>query len=407
MEKKLYPFKFIPIQSLKPWGGSALVNDLKKKFVEVDENGDEVLLGPDAKVGESWEIADMGIEDSVVANGWLAGNTVSELMDTYLERVVGEEVYKYFGRQFPILVKFLDVQGRLSLQVHPDDEIAAERYDSLGKPELWYVLDAKPGSKMYLGFNKEMTAQEFYDRCNNGTIEEVLNVVYPKKGDSIYVAPGTVHSADGGLLLVEVQESSDMVFRLYDWGRENDPATARPMHLEEAIDMIDYRPYDQSLYKKGPLWGESCSCEPSAVDILHESPQFNVTKLNLTDPLHIYTEKFESFIIYVCAEGAASVQIPSTKENGEAFMENYEFAAGETILVPADMPDFYLVPRDRSTVILEVVSRPAEELDDYIDPDTDAFLENEDYEGLEDGAFDDDDEAAHSNRGASPLNFFS
>ena len=407
MEKKLYPFKFIPIQSLKPWGGSALVNDFKKKFVEVDEDGDEMVLGPDAMVGESWEIADMGIEDSVVANGWLAGNTISELMDTYLERIVGEDVYKYFGRQFPVLVKFLDIQGRLSLQVHPDDEIAAERYDSLGKPELWYVLDAKPGSKMYLGFNKEMTAQEFYDRCNNGTIEEVLNVVYPKKGDSIYVAPGTVHSADGGLLLAEVQESSDMVFRLHDWGRENDPATARPMHMEEAIDMIDYRTFDQSLYKKGPLWGESCSCEPSAVDILHESAQFNVTKLNLTDPLHIYTEKFESFIIYVCVEGAASVQIPSTKENGEAFMDNYEFVAGETILVPADMPDFYLVPRDPSTVRLEVVSRPTEELDDYIDPDTDAFLENEDYEGLEDGAFDDDDEAAHSSHGASPLNFFS
>ena len=407
MEKKLYPFKFVPIQSLKPWGGSALVKDLKKKFVEVDENGDEKILGSDVLVGESWEIADMGIEDSVVSNGWLAGNTISELMDTYLERIVGEDVYKYFGRQFPILVKFLDIQGRLSLQVHPDDEIAAERYDSLGKPELWYVLDAKPGAKMYLGFNREMTAQEFYDRCNNGTIEEVLNVVYPKKGDSIYVAPGTVHSAEGGLLLIEVQESSDMVFRLHDWGRENDPASARPMHLEEAIDMVDYRQFDQSLYRKGSLWGEPCSCEPSAVDTLHESAQFNVTKLNLKDPLHIYTEKFESFIIYVCAEGAASVQIPSTKENGEAFMDNYEFTAGETILVPADMPDFYLVPRDPSTVILEVVSRPTEELDDYIDPDTDAFLENEDYEGLEDGAFDDDDEAAHSNHGASPLNFFS
>ena len=407
MEKKLYPFKFIPVPSLKPWGGSALVKDLKKKFVTVDDNGDEIVLDEDALVGESWEIADMGIEDSVVANGWLAGNTISELMDTYLERIVGEDVYKYFGRQFPVLVKFLDIQGRISLQLHPDDEIAAERYDSLGKAELWYILDVKPGSKIYLGFNREVTAQEFYDRCNNGTVEEVLNVVYPKKGDTIYIAPGTVHSADGGLLLLEVQESSDMTFRLYDWGREHDPATARPMHLEESIELIDYKPFDQNQYIKGPLWGESCSCEPSAVDILHESPQFNVTKLNLTDPLHIYTEKFESFIIYVCVEGAASVQIPSTKENGEAFMDNYEFAAGETILVPADMPDFYLVPRDRSTVILEVVSRPAEELDDYIDPDTDAFLENEDYEGLEDGAFDDDDEAAHSHSGASPLNFFS
>ena len=167
MEKKLYPFKFIPVPSLKPWGGSALVKDLKKKFVTVDDNGDEIVLDEDALVGESWEIADMGIEDSVVANGWLAGNTISELMDTYLERIVGEDVYKYFGRQFPVLVKFLDIQERISLQLHPDDEIAAERYDSLGKAELWYILDVKPGSKIYLGFNREVTAQEFYDRCNN------------------------------------------------------------------------------------------------------------------------------------------------------------------------------------------------------------------------------------------------
>ena len=115
-----------------------------------------------------------------------------------------------------------------------------------------------------------------------------------------------------------------------------------------------------------------------------EGHPFNVAKINLTDPLHIYTENFESFIIYICIEGAASIQVPSTKENGEAYMENYEFAKGETILVPADMPDFYLVPRDRSTVLLEAVTMPAEELDEYIDPSTEAYLEDEDYEGLED-----------------------
>jgi mannose-6-phosphate isomerase len=141
------------------------------------------------------------------------------------------------------------------------------------------------------------------------------------------------------------------------------------------------------------------------IESLVECPQFNVSKINLTDPLHIYTEQFNSFIVYVCLEGAASIQVPSTKENGEACMENYEFTKGETILVPADMPDFFLVPRDRSTKLLEAVTRPAEEIDEYIDPDTEAFLENEDYEGLEDGAFDDDDPQTPA--GASPLNFFS
>jgi mannose-6-phosphate isomerase len=208
-----------------------------------------------------------------------------------------------------------------------------------------------------------------------------------------------------------------MTFRLYDWGREFNPATARKTHLEEAIDVIDYRAFDFGLYRKGPLWGEEASCEPchtgatehdhdhGPVETLVESPQFNVTKLNLTDPLHIYTEKFESFIVYICLEGAASIQVPATKENGEAYMENYEFRKGETILIPAELPDFYLVPRDRSTVLLEAVTRPEEDVDEYIDPSTDAFLENEDYEGLEDGAFDEDEPSAP--KGASPLNFFS
>ena len=398
MEKKLYPLKFVPIPSRRPWGGSALVKDLGKHFVECDEDGNETVLGEDVLIGESWELADMGIEDSVVENGWLAGNTISEIMETYLERIVGENVYNYYGRQFPLLIKFLDINDKLSVQVHPDDEVGAERYDSLGKTEIWYVMDAKPGAKVYAGFNREVSAQEFYDRCHNGTVEEIMNVIYPKAGDAIFVTPGTVHAADGGILIAEIQESSDMTFRLYDWGREFNPATARKLHLEEAIDLIDYNAFDQGLYRKGPLWGEEASNEPchkgeceehhhdegQVVETLVECPQFNVSKLTLTDPLHIYTEKFESFIIYICIDGAASIQVPGVNEKGEECMQSYDFAKGETILVPAEMPDFYLVPKDKSTVLLEAVTRPVEAADEYIDPETEAFLEDEDYEGLED-----------------------
>ena len=408
MEKKLYPLKFLPLAAKKPWGGSVLVDGMGKRFVECDQEGNEVVLNGDVLVGESWELADMGWQDSVVAEGWLAGNTISEVMETYLERIVGEKVYNFYGRQFPVLIKFLDIQNKLSVQVHPDDEVAAERYDALGKAELWYVMDAQPGARMYCGFSRDVTAQEFYDRCMNGMVDEILNVIYPKKGDVIYVKPGTVHAADGGLLVAEIQESSDLAFRLYDWGREHDPETARPIHLEEGIDVIDYKAFDNSLYRKGALWGEEAAHEHGPVDSLLEIPQFNVSKVRLTDPLHIYTEKFESYIVYVCVEGAASIQVPSTNENGEACMQNYEFSEGETILVPAEMSDFYLVPRDRSTLLLEVVTRPDDEIDDYIDPDTEAFLENEDYEGLEDGIFDDDDDDRPSApAGASPLKYFS
>lgn len=430
MEKKLYPFRFIPVASRRPWGGNALVQVLGKEFVECDDEGNEVILGADVKIGESWELADMGIEDSVISDGWLAGNTISEVMETYLERVVGEDVYKYYGRQFPLLIKFLDINDRLSVQVHPDDEIAAERYDSLGKAEIWYIMDARPGAKIYAGFNRDVTAQELYDRCHNGTVEEILNVIYPKKGDALFIAPGTVHAADGGILVAEIQESSDMTFRLYDWGREFNPETARPLHLEEAIDIIDYRAFDPAMFRKGPQWGEDASHEPCRASECHchedghechchghehdhgdkvtetlvERPEFCVTRINLTDPLHIYTEQFESFIVYICVEGSASIQIPSTKENGEAAMENHELVKGDTVMVPADMSDFYLVPRDRSTVLLEAVCRPTDEVDAYIDPETEAFLDNEDYEGLEDGLLEEDEASEPS--GASPLGFF-
>ena len=272
-----------------------------------------------------------------------------------------------------------------------------------------------------------------------------MNVITPRKGDAIYVAPGTVHAAEGGILIAEIQESSDMTFRLYDWGREFNPATARQMHLDEAIDLIDYKKFNEGLYRKGPLWGESASAEPCVVppsfmtcncgdehcncgpdctcgcqegkectcegectcgchaeetahhhcashhhddkiaEILVESPQFNVTKINLKDPLHIYTEQFGSFIIYMCPEGEASIQVPVKNPDGTEAMDNYIIRTGETILIPAQMGDFYLVPRDRDTVLLEAVTRPVDEVDGYIDPETDAFLEDEDYEGLEDG----------------------
>ena len=423
MEKKLYPFKFIPVASRRPWGGSNLVEKYGKEFVECDDEGNEIVLGTDELIGESWDIADMGFEDSVLSNGWLAGNTISEIMETYLERVVGDNVYRYYGRQFPLLVKLLDINGKISVQVHPDDEIAAERYDALGKSELWYVLDTHPDTKVYMGFRKEVTAQELYDKCHDGTVVDLLNVIHPKKGDVLYITPGTVHAVDGNIQIVEIQESSDMTFRLYDWGREKNPMTARPMHLEEAIDIIDYQPYDMCKYRKGPLWGEEASYDPccshhdhdcdhehhahegQTVEALLDSAPFIVSKLNLTDPLHIYTEQFGSFIVYVCVEGAASVQVPSVRPDGEACMDNYEFKKGETIMIPADMPDFYLVPRDRSTVLLEVASSIDEELDAYIDPDTDPYLEGEDYEGLEDGAFDDEEEDKGP-VGASPLGFF-
>lgn len=381
-KKQLYPLKFIPIPSKRVWGGSNLIKKLGKEFYEADENGNERKLTADEAIGESWEIADMGAQDSVVANGWLAGNTISELMETYLDRIVGEDVYGRYGRQFPLLIKFLDIQNKLSVQVHPDDEVAEQRYDSLGKSEIWYVLDAAEGAKVYAGFNREISAQELYDRCHNGTVEEVLNVLHPKKGDALRIVPGTIHAADGGLLIAEIQESSDLTFRLYDWGREFNPKTARKMHLDEAIDLINYSKFDDSLFIKGPLWGDECKVD-GPVRELAKCPQFTVNEMKVSTPLQISKEKFNGFIIYMCIEGGASIQVSVPDGKGGKTTESTEVHKGDTVLVPADMPDFFIVPTKRDTLLVEAMVERQEEVDSYINPDTEPYLEGEDYEGID------------------------
>ena len=380
-KKQLYPLKFIPIASRRVWGGNSLIKVLGKDFVEADEDGNEVHLTENDLIGESWELADMGEQDSLVSNGWLAGNSIGDIMETYLDRITGDSAYAWFGRQFPLLIKFLDIHQKLSVQVHPDDKVAEQRYDSLGKAEIWYILDAEPDAKVYMGFKRETSAQEFYDACKAGTAHELLNVIHPKKGDAIFITPGTVHAAEGGILVAEIQESSDLTFRLYDWGRENNPATARKMHLEEAIDLINFDKYDPSLYHPA-----SSMDDTKVNNTLVRCPQFTVNKLNLRDALRFSPEQFVSYIVYVCVSGSASINVPKVpvfddSKAAVAFgtdaMDIYAFRKGDTILVPADMPDFYLVPTAPGTVLLEATDGLREDVDEYINPDVPAELPEE------------------------------
>lgn len=367
MEKKqLYPIKFTPIPSRRPWGGNALIKKLGKEFVEVDKDGNERVMTTDDLIGESWELADMGFEDSVIANGWLAGNTIGEVMETYMERIVGDTVFPKYGTQFPLLIKYLDINDKLSVQAHPDDEVAIERYDSLGKAEIWYVMDVQPGAKVWAGFNRDVTAQELFDRCQDGTVDEILNVIEPKPGDAIFVKPGTVHAADGGILIAEIQESSDMTFRLYDWGREKDPKTARPIHLAEAMDLIDYGKFDEANWIKA---------EVSPCRTLIDRKELTVKEMHLVETVKRNTSETGSFLVYMCVTGGAKIVAPGCEE--------VVLGKGETVLVPADMPEFEVVPTEKGTIVLEAAAGLYEEADDYINPDTEAFLEGEDYEGVE------------------------
>ena len=339
MKKAIYPIKFIPQPRERVWGGRRLAAQFHKPF------------DPDAVIGESWEVSGFEDDSSVIENGWLEDNPLFDVIETYMDEIVGEDNYKRFGNEFPVLVKLLDIQERLSVQVHPDDETAFDRHNSYGKNEAWYVLEADPTARIYMGFNKDLDMHEFLDRCAAGTLEEVLNVVTPKKGDFFFIEAGTVHSAGGGLVIAEIQQLSDVTYRIYDWGRENNPATARQMHVDQALSCINYSKYDGAGFV--PSGGSAPSKK------LVECRYFTANELLLTDPLRIWPDRYESFLLYCCLEGEAVIT-PSDTSQPTPLLR------GEWVLIPAAMSDFTLSAITAGTRLMEVYVGRTEEKDSYI-----------------------------------------
>ncbi len=415
IKKKLYPMKFKPTAVKADWGGDRFIGRMGKSYSEqVDSK--LVPLTKSDKIGESVEIADLGYNDSEVVNGWLSGSTVGEIMETYLEDVVGENVYSRYGRQFPLSIKHLDVEGRMPLLVCPDDEIAAQRYDTLGNTKLWYVMDADPGSCLYMGFKHDISASELYERCQNGSLDEVLNPISAHKGDAFLIPAGLVHSAKGGVVIAEVSEASDLNFSIYNWDKPSsasavdftaDPAgigraASKPhskrrnlidsepdreeLSLEAAFDFISLFEYNQELTIKSGNHSDSAhdsnvkslgavdDNSSEVADKLVELREFTVTKINLKDALHINAGTSDAFMLYECLQGSASVQVH--QESGD--IDRYEFGAGEVILIPADVTDFFMVPQSIDTLLLEVTIEPYEGEDEYINPDAEEKLPDDD-----------------------------
>lgn len=357
-QKKLYPFKFLPIAETFAWGGDVLTGKYRKSFVVSDDQGNEKKLEKGVKVAESHEIADLGYRDSQIKEGWLAANTISEVMDMYMDRIVGEDVFERYGRQFPVSVKFIDASGRIPLMVHPDDETASQRYDFLGKSKLWYVVDARPGSKVYMGFNQDADVSEFYTKCLTGNIEGLLNAVEPRKGDFWLIKPGTVHAASGGVLLLEISEASPLDFCLSGWGEEIPEDEFDPsLNAVEALDFIDFKKYAPAE----PVDGR-----------LARTDGFTVTKIDLKDPLRINSGEAGSFTIYTCLEGEAAIRLKAGEDAA-----SWSLSAGETILMPAEIEEFFVVPMIRGTVIVETIIEPVPEEDGYIDPNVEPQLPEE------------------------------
>jgi mannose-6-phosphate isomerase len=311
----LYPLKFKPQAKATVWGGNKLRTLFNKSFPAA------------GKIGESWELSAVQRSLSVVTNGFLKGNTIEELTEVYLGELVGEKNYDRFGIEFPVLVKLIDAAETLSVQVHPDDETARIRHNAYGKTEMWHVLQADSGAGLYVGFNRHLTATEFYDRVQNNTLLETLNFVEVKPGDTFFITPGTIHAIGKGIVLAEIQQTSDITYRIYDWGREHDPATARAMHVEQAIDIIDYAKKTEAKIDYAARTNEPVE--------LVDSPYFVTNLVTINRPLARNLSGNGSFVIYVCTDGAATIQYANGSET---------VAKGETLLIPAAIADFTLLP---------------------------------------------------------------
>jgi mannose-6-phosphate isomerase len=321
----LYPLKFQPILKDKIWGGSKLKTVLNKDF------------SPLPNAGESWEISGVEGDISVVSNGNLAGNDLEELIEVYMGDLVGDKVYDQFGMEFPLLIKFIDANDVLSIQVHPDDELSKERHNAFGKTEMWYVIEADKGSELIVGFNQEVDKAKYVAKLEEGKLEEILNNEPVKKGSCFFIPAGRVHAIGKGILLAEIQQTSDVTYRMYDWNRTDDQGNPRELHTELAVDAIDY-----SFEKK---YRTDYETEINQTKELVRCPYFTTNTLEFDKQIEKDYSQLDSFVIYMCLDGDFTIE----SEDGITT----EVAKGETVLIPAALENVILFPKGK-TEILEV-----------------------------------------------------
>lgn len=324
----LYPLKFKPIFLDKIWGGSKIRTKLGMDF------------SPLPNCGEVWVLSGYEQNESIVENGFLAGNGLNELVEVYMGDLVGESVYEKFGNEFPILVKFIDAADYLSIQVHPDDEYAARKRIGRGKSEMWYVIDADTGSELISGFNQPVNKVKYLDQLNNKKLIDILNVEKVTKGDVFHLPAGRVHAIGPGLLLAEIQETSDNTFRIYDWDRLDDQGRSRELHTEKALEVINFEIAEK--YKTSYL------NKPNIPATLVKSEHFTTNYLFLTKPANFNYHIYDSFVSHICIEGSGKLDY----DGG-----SIPFKLGDCILIPNELESIRIEPND-SVKILEVYLEP-------------------------------------------------
>lgn len=302
---QLYPLKFQPIMKDRLWGG----DKLEKLFNKPSETD---------TTGESWELSAVKGDVSIVSNGELTGSSLQELIDEHGAKLLGQSVIDRFGKDFPILIKFIDAKKDLSIQLHPNDDLAKERHNSFGKTEMWYIMDADPGAQLIVGFNKDVEKQEYVESLENDTLLDLLNYEEVKTGDTFFINTGKIHAIGAGVMLAEIQQTSDITYRVFDFNRKDKHGNLRELHTELAVDAIDYKKKDdfKVAYDK----------EEDKINAMVDCPYFKTNVLKLTQDLQQDVSQRDSFTIYMCVEGSAEIE----NDWGKANLQK-----GETILIPA------------------------------------------------------------------------
>ncbi len=321
----LYPLKFTPIYMDKIWGGNKIKTLLNKDF------------GNLPNCGESWEISACEGHISVVSNGDLAGNSLEELIEVYMGDLVGDQVFENFGIEFPLLIKFIDATDDLSIQVHPGDEMSMERHSAAGKTEMWYVLQADQGSKLQSGFNQPVDQEKYLEKLGQLELTEILNFEEVTAGDVFFIPAGRIHAIGKGILLTEIQQTSDITYRIYDYDRRDAKGNPRELHTELVLDAIDWELHPEYKTKYLPKINESVG--------LAKCKYFTTNLLELNQPIEKDYNKLDSFVIYIGLEGELHIDTDSGSET---------LQKGETILIPASIENVQLKPLSATAKVLEV-----------------------------------------------------
>ena len=322
---QLYPFVFKPNLHSVIWGGSRL-----KPWKKHPQD--------ETPIGESWEVSAVPSSPSIIDNGCWTGRSLIDVINQMPNEILGRTVAQKYGNKLPLLVKFIDAEKDLSIQVHPDDRMALREHNKFGKTEMWYVIDAKPGSYLYAGFKEELTPEEYRRKVEDGTITESLARHEVHTGDVFYIPAGRVHAICGGILLAEVQQSSDVTYRIYDYNRLGMDGKPRELHTELAAQALDYKVYDE--YRTDYVVRESSSSH------VIDSPFFNVRVVDIDQRFHRNLVKYDSFVITMCLKGSCHIKIRSTQD--EVILHE-----GNSCLIPAVIADYDVEPIEGHTLLLD------------------------------------------------------